>query len=645
MPRISVIVPVYKVEDYLHRCVQSILSQTLKDLEVILVDDGSPDGCGVICEEFAAKDSRVKVIHKENGGLSDARNAGLDMATGDYIGFVDSDDHIRPTMYQRLLQALEENGADMSLCNYAYVDGQDRVDGTMRCSMESGVLSRSAALERLDTASPDYSFYVTAWNKLYKRSLFDSLRFPVGKLHEDEFVAHHIFDRCRCIAVVGEELYRYVQRSGSIMRGGVSVRSLDGVYALYDRYEFYLAQKMLLQAKEVLSSATWKLSTLLGQLPREAKKEAARAVRLLMPAALRKRWKSALLLSVRWLRYLQRSVVAEARHRRCLRRYEKACPESILLLDTPEHENIGDHAIALAQLQLLREACPGRAVCEVTAQQLDGQEAEFAALTPAGKTLFIPGGGFLGCLWPLEEERFRRIVKAFHRQRLVVFPQTVTFDLSTGEGREYLRQSQQIYGAHPDLTVFVREEKSLEFLQTHFPGVRTYLVPDTVLLLEAELPRLAREGVILCLRGDLEKKLTEEDHAAIRQALADVFPRWPVKSTDTVAAHAIAPGKRQRAVWEKLKEFASARLVVTDRLHGMVFAALTATPCIALGNSNGKVRGVYRWLEGLGYVYYLEDVQQLEKTLCTLKPDRGFRYRREELAEKFEPLRSIAAEQ
>lgn len=301
MRRISVIVPVYKVEGYLRRCVQSILDQTFKELEVILVDDGSPDGCGAICDDFAARDSRVKVIHKENGGLSDARNAGLDAATGEYIGFVDSDDHIEPTMYEALLGALEEAEADLSICNFAFVDEENVADG-ITPPLTDEVLTRRQALERLGSDGENYVYFVTAWNRLYRRRLWEGLRFPVGKLHEDEFTAHRIFDRCEKIATVGQVLYRYVQRGGSIMSGGASVCSLDGVYALRDRAQFFLREGMKTQAVATLAAAQWKLCRLLGQLPREAKKEVEKAVKMLLPALLRSYPVGAVKLCFGWLR-------------------------------------------------------------------------------------------------------------------------------------------------------------------------------------------------------------------------------------------------------------------------------------------------------------------------------------------------------
>ena len=634
MPRISVIIPVYKVEDYLDRCVRSVQKQTLSDLEIILVDDGSPDGCGALCDRYAAEDSRIKVIHKENGGLSSARNAGLSLATGEYIAFVDSDDHIEPTMYEVLLRALEEGEADLSLCNYAFVDETNAADGR-KPPLTDAVLDRRQVLERLGGDEAEQVYYVTAWNRLYKRSLWANLRFPEGKLHEDEFTAQQIYDRCEKVATVSQVLYRYVQRSGSIM-GSVSVRSLDGVEALCERAEFFLREAMMPQARRTLAAAQWKLCQLLASLPRKDAPQAYKAARSLFPLLVH-RPKSAVRLALRCLRSWLRHSLEGLRHGRCLRRYKRNCAKSILLLDTPEHENIGDHAIVLAQLQLLQEVCPQKPVLEVTAGQLEGSEEEFARLTPRGKTVLIHGGGFLGCLWPQEELRFRALLKAFCGQRVVVFPQTVTFDLSTAEGRAFLRESQAAYCAHPDLTVFVREENSLALMKTHFPGVKVHLVPDTVLQLDVKLPKKTRDGVLLCLRSDLEKKLTDSDSAAIERMLEN----RKIQKTDTVAKRCIRPKERQKAVADKLAEFAGAKLVITDRLHGMVFAALTATPCVALGNCNGKVRGVYRWMEHLDYVYYLDDPMQLERLLPALELNREYDHDRRELAEEFACLRNL----
>ena len=265
-PTISVIVPIYKVEKYLARCVDSLLAQTWRDIEIILVDDGSPDNSGAICDEFAKKDPRVKVIHKENGGLSSARNSGLSAASGDYIGFVDSDDYVLPQMYEKLYLSLTENNADISICNYSYVSEENGEIIPMVSPVKTEVLSREEAYSYLDVAMDGYSYYVTAWNKLYKKELFEGCLFAEGKLHEDEFFVHHVFAKCNKISVIDDKLYMYMQRNGSITNTNITVKHLDGVYALCDRYKFFRLDGRKELATSILHAALWKFEALIPHL-------------------------------------------------------------------------------------------------------------------------------------------------------------------------------------------------------------------------------------------------------------------------------------------------------------------------------------------------------------------------------------------
>ena len=271
--KISVIVPVYKVEKYLNRCVQSIAAQTYENLEIILVDDGSPDNCGQLCDGWAQKDSRIKVIHKPNGGLSSARNAGVAVATGKYVGFVDSDDYIHPQMYEKLYAALVETGADISICGCDYVDEKtDAPDLNMRrrSPLKTEVLTREQAYRIISEIKDGYAFYVTAWNKLYPRSFFDQLQFKEGFIHEDEFFVHHLFSRCSRIATISDRLYLYVQRSGSITKVKATIRSLHAVYAYFDRYQFFRREGERRMAKSALLGAHWCLTDLLYRLEKNA---------------------------------------------------------------------------------------------------------------------------------------------------------------------------------------------------------------------------------------------------------------------------------------------------------------------------------------------------------------------------------------
>ena len=271
-PLISVIVPVYKVEKYLDRCVASIAAQTYENLEIILVDDGSPDRCGQLCDRWAQEDPRVRVVHKPNGGLSSARNAGIAVATGAYVGFIDSDDYIHPQMYEKLYTALAETGADVSICNYDYVDEEGVADLKLRelSPVKTEVLTRQQAYEKINPLCNGYAYYVTAWNKLYPKKIFEELQFKEGFVHEDEFFVHHLFSRCDSVATISDRLYLYVQRSGSITKTKATIRSLHGVYAYLDRYSFFRKEGQRLQAKYALQGANWLITDLLYRLEKDA---------------------------------------------------------------------------------------------------------------------------------------------------------------------------------------------------------------------------------------------------------------------------------------------------------------------------------------------------------------------------------------
>lgn len=228
MPAISVIVPVYKVERYLDACVSSVLAQTFEDFEVILVDDGSPDGCPALCDAWVQKDPRVRVIHRENGGLSAARNTGIEAAKGRFLTFLDSDDRLEPDTLRRAYDAQRQHDADLVIFNLVYVDEQNTPlpvpDFT---GFRDEVLDADGVWQRYFALAEQKIYYVVAWNKLYKRELFATLRYAVGKRYEDQFLMPRLLGQCKTIACLAYPGYRYVQRGGSIMAQGSSRNYLD----------------------------------------------------------------------------------------------------------------------------------------------------------------------------------------------------------------------------------------------------------------------------------------------------------------------------------------------------------------------------------------------------------------------------------
>lgn len=230
MPEISIIVPVYKVEKYLDTCVRSILAQTFTDFELILVDDGSPDQCGVLCDAYAVEDSRIVVIHKENGGLSSARNAGIEAARGKYIGFVDSDDYIAPDMYSFLYENMKKEQADLSMCGLfdVYAGREPK-----RLPKYYAVMGPEEAVEMVLKAE---IVSVTAVNKLYKKEVFRNIRFIEGKQAEDAFAAVDILMHCGRIVISSRQKYYYVHRRGSITTKRFSEHDMDVIEAYQYNY-------------------------------------------------------------------------------------------------------------------------------------------------------------------------------------------------------------------------------------------------------------------------------------------------------------------------------------------------------------------------------------------------------------------------
>ncbi|MBO5870952.1 MAG: glycosyltransferase [Clostridia bacterium] len=235
MDLISVIVPIYKVEKYLDECVESIVNQTYTNLEIILVDDGSPDNCPQMCDKWAARDSRIKVIHKQNGGLSDARNAGMAMATGEYIGFVDSDDWISEDMYSLLFKNIKDKSSDISACGISCFYDDNDTDTFIMTPSDEYVLDSSTGIKAI---VKEDILKQPVWYKLYKKEIIKDIPFKVGKCHEDVFWSYQAIGNAKCISIIPEPCYYYRQRNDSIMGSNFSMKHFDSIEAKVQRVEY-----------------------------------------------------------------------------------------------------------------------------------------------------------------------------------------------------------------------------------------------------------------------------------------------------------------------------------------------------------------------------------------------------------------------
>lgn len=230
MPQISVVVPVYNVEQYIRQCIDSILQQTFNDFELILVDDGSPDFCPQICEEYALKDRRVRVIHKKNGGLSDARNAGIDVAEGEYITFIDSDDLVSSDYLMCLYNEAKANNADVSCCHFVTFEEDSEIEYREINAYPSVIMTGREACMRLYCIGEIVP--IMSCGKMYRLELFKEIRFPVGKIHEDDATTPKVLFLAKNVVVMPEaRIYFYRQRKGSIIESRTLTQRFDGMWA------------------------------------------------------------------------------------------------------------------------------------------------------------------------------------------------------------------------------------------------------------------------------------------------------------------------------------------------------------------------------------------------------------------------------
>lgn len=295
-----------------------------------------------------------------------------------------------------------------------------------------------------------------------------------------------------------------------------------------------------------------------------------------------------------------------------------------LLFMAPFHENLGDHAITLSEQQFLEER--GIRPFEVYTKAFDYCGKFFAKMMPSDMVIYVCGGGFLGSLWKHEERRVRKIIEFFPTNKIVIFPQTVTFADNDAKDKSFFEESKRMYSMNKNLILFVREERSYKYMKEKMPEVTVKKAPDIVTRLKVDEKKLKREGIIICFRKDKEKKVTDEMKEEVLSLVKNKYGKEKITYTDTVIAYMVNKRARKKEVSAKLDQFAGSKLVITDRLHGMIMAAITNTPCIAFSNSNGKVRDVYAWIKNNDFVKFVESMDQFEAALENLDLDMEYRY-------------------
>ena len=641
MPEISVIVPVYNVEKYVGRCIDSILNQTFTDFELILVNDGSTDNSGVLCDKYAKSDDRIKVIHKENGGLSDARNCGIDESLGEYLSFIDSDDWVENNFLKTLYDNAIKHKAEIVIVNLHKV-----LDDKHEQSVPINEMCCSGR-EALNYLYGEQSIYTNvAWNKLYKKSLFKNIRYPVGRTHEDGFTTYMLLDLCNNVYFSNYDAYCYYQRSDSIMNSMFTQNRIDEYFVYCERRKYFeknnLEELFIENERTILAcikSLTIKIyeSDWNQKLKRKyyrifekdvrenyknirtifSRKQKAQNDIYILSAylyAILNRVKSRIWVLLKkyrnlkiWTSFRLKSGLAKILHKNGFAFY----------MMSPVGGNLGDQALTLATKTILKDIY----LIEMPASYMPVYCKNMKVLKKIiGKNLILfSAGGYLGTLWFDEIEVYtRELLQSFAENRIIILPQTMFYEKSKW-GNSEQEKSKKIYNSCDKLTIYSREQISYNLMKDLYNDVR--LMPDLVMFLKFNLPDINRENALMVLRNDCEKTLNPADKQQIYDILEQEFGY--VAYSDMVVQGMISPKKRKEAVLRKIEQFAKSQFIVTDRLHGMVFAAIAGTPCAVLKSKSYKLEGCYEWISELDYIRFVNSAEDL---ICFIRETYNRKY-------------------
>lgn len=319
--------------------------------------------------------------------------------------------------------------------------------------------------------------------------------------------------------------------------------------------------------------------------------------------------------------------------------HNKFWKKNIILIGSPEHDNLGDYAISIAEMKFLNDKFPEYNIVELTSRFFMNHKNIVCECVKKKDIILITGGGFLGNLWMDEEKWVREVIKTFKKNKIIIMPQSIYFT-EDDDGEKERKISQEIYQSHDNISIFLREKNSYEYVKKYFPKFKYIgLVPDIVTYMPDENAALERTGILLCLRTDKEGKQKLKNE--ILNLLG--IKKMSYAEFSTIAEDRVNIDNRELKVAEKMRFIKESSLIITDRLHAMLFAAITSTPCIAIDNLTRKVSGVYEWIEYLPYISLCEDIDEINKSMekFVLCKDKLYKYDNENLTCYYDEIAEI----
>lgn len=648
MSKVSVIIPVYNTKKYLRKCVDSVLAQTYDNLEIILVNDGSTDDSGALCDEIAKGFNNIQVVHKVNGGLSDARNAGMAVATGEYTCFLDSDDWMDEDCIEEALNEAKNENADVVVWGY-HTDFYDENERSIKS--HDVIPAQFKNTEKIDE-NIDVDKLIGlcgyAWNKLYKTEIIKNIEFAKGiSLVEDILFNADVMTENTKVSFINKAFTHYIQRQRETLGTKYYPDYLDLKIKAIDADERILT--CWNTPKDIIEkfvcgmylSVSWSMLTnlLKSNIPNSEKNKKikelinnkeifAKISKARENTLNNKIRKKTLLLKNVFLiktiikllegsKKLTSSVTPEFKsiilakissgnNPKWLK--HKSDKKKVVIFLAGFYANLGDLAITYAQKEFLREMYPDRDIIMVpSTETYTGMKTLKKIINKDDIITLIGGGNMSDLYWSLESARLF-VIKNFKYNKIISFPQTVSFS-DTEKGRECLNTSRKVYSKHKNIVFFLRENNAFTRFKKYFPSVKCELCPDMVLSLNKTEPRAERDKVVCCLRNDGESYITGAQRKSIITQMRNSFENVILRDTVDVSVDECTEVVFEETLenfWAMLR---SSKVVVTDRLHCMIFCVITGTPCVAIDNSNKKISGVYdQWLNEISWVKFATDV-------------------------------------